>query len=286
MTVRSKRDHAEGLEPSRLHDRARRRDVSGPLYLLVRVLAAPMLRLWFRMHVEGREHLPAEGGVIIAPNHKSFLDPFFIGLATRRRLRYMAKIEMFRRPWAALLLRLGAFPVRRGEADADALETARQLLEDGQAVVVFPEGTRVDEPDALGAPHHGAARLAVKTGAPIVPTAVAGTANLWLGPVPKPHRVRVAFLPPVRPAANEGRNPDELIDEYVWPAVQREYGILLAAPGAVLAALAGIGIARGVAERRRRAARLPRVIGKVEPRRIRRLRSRRRRRRLLSLRRP
>lgn len=257
------------------HDRARRRGVVGPLYVVVRLIVAPVLRLWFRVRVEGREHLPAEGGVIIAPNHKSFLDPFFIGLVTRRRLRYMAKVEMFQGPWAGLLLRLGAFPVRRGEADADAFETARLLLEQGDAVVVFPEGTRVDERDALGAPHHGAARLAVQTGAPIVPTAVAGTANLWLGPIPKPRRVRVAFLPAVDPHAADGRSADDLIDEYVWPAVQNEYAVLLAAPGALLAALAGVGIARGVAERRRRSARLPRVIGKVEPRRIRRMRSRR-----------
>ena len=257
------------------HDRARRRGVSRPLYAAVRLLVAPPLRLWFRVRVDGREHLRLDGGVIVAPNHKSSLDPLFIGLATHRRLRYMAKVEMFRGPLAGLLLRLGAFPVRRGEADTDAFETARLLLTQGEAVVVFPEGTRVDEADALGAPHHGAGRLAVETGAPIVPTAVAGTARLWLGPIPKPRSVRVAFLPPIAPGA--GADPDRVIDEYVWPAVQREYGLLLAAPGAVLAALAAIGIARGVVERRQRRARLPRIIGKVEPRRVRRMRARRRR---------
>ena len=251
------------------HERARRRGVSRTLYAIVRLLLTPPLRLWFRFHVEGREQLPRDGAVIIAPNHKAFLDPVFIGLATRRRLRYMAKVEMFRRPFTGLLLRLGAFPVRRGEADAEAYETARLLLEHGEAVVVFPEGTRVEQPDVFGAPHHGAGRLAVETGAPIVPTAVAGTAHLWR-PLPKLARVRVAFLPPMRPDGD----PDQLIDEYVWPAVQREYALLLAAPGALLAALAAIGIARGVAERRRRSARLPRVVGKVEPRRVRRKRSR------------
>lgn len=173
---------------ARAHQRARERAVPSLLYALVRVLVVPIIRVWFRLHVFGAENVPPSGGVIIAPNHKSFLDPFFVGAATRRRVRYMAKIEMFRGPLRPLLVRLGAFPVRRGEADGEALQTASEILRQGGAVVVFPEGTRVDEPDALGAPHHGAARLALATGAPIVPTAVVGTAGLWLGPIPKPRR--------------------------------------------------------------------------------------------------
>ena len=262
---------------ARAHTRARGKGVSRTLYRFVRLLVAPVLRLWFRVHVEGRERLPREGAVIIAPNHKSFLDPFFIALLTPRRLRYMAKIEMFRPPFAGLLVRLGAFPVRRGEADADALETARLLLEQGEAVVVFPEGTRVDEPDALGSPHGGAARLSLETGAPIVPTAVAGTAALWIGPVPKPRRVRIAFLPAVEPGALGVTDPHQLIDEYVWPAVRREYARQFAAPGALLAALAAIGVGRRIVERRSREATLPRLLRTVEPRRVRRMRTRRRR---------
>lgn len=278
----------EQPEPSdrllaRAHARARNHGVSGPVYVLVRLLLAPILWLLFPIHVDGAEHMPDEGAVIIAPNHKSFLDPFFIGLATRRRLRFMAKIEMFRKPFAGLLLRLGAFPVRRGEADADAFETARVLLNQGAPVVVFPEGTRVEEPDVLGRPHQGAARLAFETGAPIVPTAVAGTAKLWLGPLPRPHRIRIAFLPPIDAAAAGVPDPHELIEAHVWAEVQREYGRLLAAPGIVLAALAAAGIGRGIVERRRQTALVPRVIGTVEPRRIRKMRARRRRRRLPKL---
>ena len=205
-------------------------------------------------------------------NHKSFLDAFFLGLSTRRRVRFMAKSELFRGPLGWLLTRLGAFPVRRGKADVDALATARAVLGQGGLVIVFPEGTRIDEPDALGSPHHGAGRLAVETGAPIVPAAILGTSHLWLGPVPKPRRVDVAFLPQVD--ATAATDPTELIDRTVWPAVQDEYGRLRATPGAIAAALAALGLGGLAAARRRRAAR-PCLLGVVAPRRLRRRTARR-----------
>ena len=250
------------------------------LYALARTVLTPPLRLWFRVRASGLEHVPTEGAAIVAPNHKSFLDPFFVGLAVRRRVRFMAKVEMFRGPLCPLLVGLGAFPVRRGEADAEAVETARAILRAGGLVVVFPEGTRVDEPDALGSPHHGAGRLAMDTGAPIVPVAISGTANLWLGPIAKPRVVRIAFLPAIpvvdRPSGRAAL--ERLIDGEVWPAVQREYGRLAATPGPILTALAALGLGGGLAVRRARAA--PRLLGLVEPRRVRR-RRRRRLRRLL-----
>jgi 1-acyl-sn-glycerol-3-phosphate acyltransferase len=247
----------------------------------------PLLRLWFRVRVSGAEHIPAEGPVIIAPNHKNFLDAFFIGIATRRHVRYMAKVELFKGPLAWLFSRLGAFPVRRGEADAEALATARAILGSGGLVVVFPEGTRVEQPDALGSPHHGAGRLALETGAPIVPAAITGTSHLGRGALPKLRRVQLAFLPPVIPAPTA--RPDvvsELIDERVWPAVQEEYGRLRARPGLVVAGLAAIGIGGGLMARRQlEAKRKPRLLGKVEPRKLRRRRARQRlKARLRSLR--
>lgn len=251
------------------HAHARRPGVPGALYELVRFLVAPLLRLWFRVRISGAENIPAKGAAIIAPNHKSFLDAFFVGLATRRRLRYVAKAEIFAGPFAWLFVRLGALPVRRGEADAEALQTCRVILGQGGLVAVFPEGTRVDEPDALGSPHHGAGRLALETGAPIIPTAITGTHRLWIGPIPKPRRVQVSFLTAVRvhePAA--GRDAlTELINHEVWPAVQREYGRLAATPGLIAAALALVG-AGGLAARMRGKPRgKPRLLGKLEPRR-------------------
>ena len=109
----------------------------GRRYAVVHALASLGLRSWFRLHVRGPEHVPERGAAIVAANHKSFLDAFFLGLATRRHLRYMAKAELFKPALGWLLVPLGAFPVRRGEADADALATARAILAGGGVVVVF-----------------------------------------------------------------------------------------------------------------------------------------------------
>jgi 1-acyl-sn-glycerol-3-phosphate acyltransferase len=174
---------------------AREQGFSGPLYVVVRALAKAVLWMWFRVRVTGAEHVPADGGVIIAPNHKNFLDPFFIGIAARRRVRFMAKIELYKGPLGWLFLRLGAFPVRRGEADTDAFDTAVGILSAGGLVVVFPEGTRVQDRDALGAPRHGAGHLAIETGVPIVPAAITGTSHLWRGALPKLRRSRSPFSP-------------------------------------------------------------------------------------------
>jgi 1-acyl-sn-glycerol-3-phosphate acyltransferase len=246
-----------------------------PLYTLVRFLLTPPLRLWFRVRISGSEHIPARGAAVIAPNHKSFLDAFFVGISTRRHVRYMAKAELFKGPVGWLFLRLGAFPVLRGEADAEALETARVILEQGGVLVIFPEGTRVEDPHALGAPHHGAGRLALMTGAPIIPAAIAGTQRLWLGPLPKPRRVQVAFLPAIDPAP-VADHPDalsQLVDRELWPTVQREYGRELARPGLILAALAAIGLGGGLLARRRARAETH-LLGIVEPLKLRRRKSR------------
>jgi 1-acyl-sn-glycerol-3-phosphate acyltransferase len=278
-------DQRERLKLGRAHQRARERGVLIPLYALVRFLVAPLLRLWFRMRVSGTEHIPPVGAAILAPNHKSFLDAFFVGIATHRHVRYMAKAELFRGPLGWLFLRLGAFPVRRGETDTEAMETARLILEQGGVLVVFPEGTRIEDAQALGSPHHGAGRLALQTGAPIVPAAIAGTQKLWLGPLPKPRRVQLTFLPAIDPRQFSER-PDalaELVDRRLWPAVQREYGRELARPGMILAALAAIGLGSGLLARRRARAQT-RLLGVVEQLKVRRAEARKQL--LARLRRP
>ncbi|MGP0033143.1 MAG: lysophospholipid acyltransferase family protein [Solirubrobacteraceae bacterium] len=260
------------------HAYAREQGVSRPLYAFARLLTLGSLRMWFRVRVSGVEHIPSEGPAILAPNHKNFLDPFFIGIATRRHVHYMAKVELFKGPLAWLFSRLGAFPVRRGEADAEALESARRILDVGGVLVIFPEGTRVEQPDVLGSPHHGAGRLALETGASIIPVAISGTSHLWRGALPKVRRVQLTFLPAVAPEAKLGKTPaSDLIDERVWPAVQEEYGRLRAKPGLIAVGLAAIGIGGGLLVRRQLdTCRRPRLLGEVEPRKLRRRNARRR----------
>jgi 1-acyl-sn-glycerol-3-phosphate acyltransferase len=236
------------------HRLAREKGVSRWLYGLVRGIVAPVFRLYFRMHVSGAEYIPAEGAAIVAPNHKSFWDSFFIGVCTRRHVRFMAKTELIEARYGRLLVRLGAFPVRRGQADADALETARLIVEQGGLLALFPEGTRIRDPDNLGHPHRGAGRLALETGAPLVPCAIAGTEKIFRGGFPVPRRVQVAFSEPVQVAELDA-GPEaaaDVIEEMVWPEVEDEYRRLRARPTVIAAGLAAIGIGGGVLLRRKR----------------------------------
>src|SRR5438874_13240631 len=160
------------MEHEVLHTRAREKGVNLLVYLIVRVVFQPFFHIYFRMARIGREHIPAKGPVIVAANHRSFLDPFVIGTMARRPMYYVAKKELFQRRWQAWILSaLGAFPVDRGSSDEQTIETARGILARGGIVLIFPEGTRI-RPGALGQPHRGVGRLALQTGAPVVPVAV------------------------------------------------------------------------------------------------------------------
>jgi 1-acyl-sn-glycerol-3-phosphate acyltransferase len=168
-----------------------------PVYHLLALLSWPVVYGLFRLRVRGRERLPASGGYVLACNHISNLDPWPLGLPLwpRRWLRFMAKAELYWWPARYLLDGAGAFPVRRGLADVEAIETAVRLAQEGNVVVMFPEGTRrekglVKKHEAR--PRSGAARIALEAGVPLVPAAVAGTDRLLaLGPL------RIAYGTPV-----------------------------------------------------------------------------------------
>lgn len=167
------------------------------LYNLVAVLSWPVLRGLFRLRVEGRENVPADGGYVLACNHLSNFDPWPLGMPLwpRHWLRFMAKAELYWWPARYVLNAAGAFPVHRERADVEAVHTAVRLARDGGVVVMFPEGTRRKK--GLVKKHQararsGAARIALDAGVPLVPAAVAGTDRLLgLGPL------RVAYGPPV-----------------------------------------------------------------------------------------
>ena len=131
----------------RYHAYAREHGVNRVLYLVARAMLMPAFLIWLRLSRTGREHLRGiKGGLIVASNHRSFLDPFVIGatLPWRRPMQYVAKVELFERRWQGWILsRVGAFPIRRGQSDETAMETARLVLARGGTVCIFPEGTRI-----------------------------------------------------------------------------------------------------------------------------------------------
>ncbi len=206
-------------------DRTRDKGVNPFLYWLVRGILQPFFHVYFCLGRIGREHIPKDGPVIFAANHRSFLDPFVIATLVRRPLYYVAKKELFAdRLQAWFLNALGAFPIDRGASDQESMATARQILERGDCVLIFPEGTRV-RPGPLGRAHRGVGRLALQTGAPVVPVAVIGTENVRRGWRIRPHEVRIRAGRPLRfpLVADPSPRLAAAVIERVWPCVELQW---------------------------------------------------------------
>jgi 1-acyl-sn-glycerol-3-phosphate acyltransferase len=214
------------MELSIHHTRARERGVNKPVYWIVRAILQPALLLWFRLGRYGREHVPREGGVILAANHKSFLDPFVIGCCVRRPVYFVAKRELFDKRWQGWLLNaLGAFPIRRGESDEESIETAKQIANRGDVVVIFPEGTRIRTAGELGRAKRGVGRMVLETGVPVVPIALTGTQRARRGLVIRPVKVRVRFGPALRFPSVDTASPRlaERVTDRIWPCVELQW---------------------------------------------------------------
>src|ERR687890_1229491 len=161
----------------RFHLRARTREPDW-VYEAVRVATSLTAWTFFRARSLGAEKVPSTGPVILAPNHFSFMDHFFVGAFIRRRVRFMAKSQLFTRPLQWIYTHGGVFPVRRGYADEDAFITASGILEGGGTVAMYCEGGRSRTGALSEKPKRGIGRLALMTGAPVVPVAIHGSSKV------------------------------------------------------------------------------------------------------------
>ena len=213
------------------------------MYWLARGVLQPFFHLYFRLSRVGREHIPADGPVIFAANHRSFIDPFVIGCMVRRPIYYVAKKELFKNRLLGWFLNsLGAFPIDRGAGDTGAMDTARAILERGDCVLIFPEGTRT-RPGTLGTPKRGVGRLALETGAPVVPVSVMGTERIRKGIRIRPHKVRIRagralHFPRV---ANPSPQLAGAVTDRIWPMVALQWEWLGGTPPVRRAAVIGAG---------------------------------------------
>ncbi len=213
-------------------ERSLSKGVNPFVYWTLRAILVPAFLVYFRMQRIGREHLPKQGPLLLASNHRSFLDPFVIGMLVRRPVYYMAKRELFEKRWQAWILNaLGAFPVDRGHGDSAAMDTARTILERGDCVVVFPEGTRVRR-GPLAQPRRGVGRLALETGVPVAPVAVIGTEDVRRGWRIRPRKVSIRVGRPLNFPTAGSSSPSlaEGVTDRVWSCVSLQWEWLGGAP--------------------------------------------------------
>jgi 1-acyl-sn-glycerol-3-phosphate acyltransferase len=190
-----------------------------PLYLLAGSISWPVVKVGFRLRARGIENLP-DGGFVLAANHTSNFDPWPLGipLFPHRQLRFMAKSELFNPILKPILVGGGAFPVRRGQADLEAIGRAVELVRDGEVVVMFPEGTRRKKglrKKHEARAHTGAARIALTAGVPLVPAAIKGTD-------------RLSRLAPLRVAYGRPLPLDDLRGREISPAAREATERLMA----------------------------------------------------------
>jgi 1-acyl-sn-glycerol-3-phosphate acyltransferase len=213
---------AEHFTP--FHDRVRR----GPpdaMYEIVKLVLTPILLLFFRTRCIDSDNVPAEGPAIVAPNHFSFFDHFFIAVYLRRKVQFMAKSQLFRRPIQFIFTHGGVFPVLRGRRDEEAFITAHKVLERGNVVVMYTEGGRSRDPNRLGDPKPGIGRLALETGVPVVPSAIAGSAQVRNWKKLQFPKVTVQYGQPIRfeRVENPTREQAQAASEAIFERIEKLY---------------------------------------------------------------
>jgi 1-acyl-sn-glycerol-3-phosphate acyltransferase len=178
------------------HERARTKRPNW-MYEVVRLFQTPYLLLFFRTRAIDSDKVPADGPVIVAPNHFSFLDHFFVAVYLRRKVQFMAKSQLFEMPMQIVYKNGGVFPVRRGHRDEEGFKTAHAVLARGGIVVMYCEGGR-SRTGELGEAKPGIGRLALESGAPVVPTALVGSERVRDWKRLQFPKVTVQFGDPIR----------------------------------------------------------------------------------------
>jgi glycerol-3-phosphate dehydrogenase (NAD(P)+) len=229
----------------RFHEYTRKYGVNWLMYVLARLVLQPFFFVWFRLSRGGREHARVRGALIVAANHRSFLDPFVIGasLPWRKPICYVAKRELFEKRWQGWLLsRCGAFPIRRGESDEEAMTTARMVLERGGTICIFPEGTRIRS-GSLATPKRGVGRLALQTGAPVVPVAIYGSDRVRRGWRIHPRKVKLRMGRAMTFPRAERPSPAlaAMVTARIWPNIELQWEALGGLPPVRRAAVIGAG---------------------------------------------
>jgi 1-acyl-sn-glycerol-3-phosphate acyltransferase len=182
-------------------------------YRFARAVVLSVFKVVFRVRVIGREHVPSDGVYIVAPSHRSIFDIPFAAFVSKRRIRFMAKDDLFSTRFGSwLFAKLGAIKVHRESTDRAALRASQQALEEGEPLAIFPEGTRRTGP-AVEDLFDGVGYLALKLGVPILPVGIGGTEQILpSGKIfPRIHKVAIVIAPPISsPAAGNVRKRSEI----------------------------------------------------------------------------
>ena len=209
------------------HARSRTREPNW-VYEATRVVTSVLAWTFFRTRAYGAEKVPAGGPVILAPNHASFMDHFFAGSAIRRRVRFMAKSQLFKPPMQYIFSPGGVFPVRRGYQDDEAFDTANGILDHGGAIVMYMEGGRSRSGALSDKPKRGVGRLALESGAPVVPVAIHGSNQVRNWKRPQFPKVTVRFGDAMRwaPVADPTIDQQQAVADEIFGHVRVLYAAL------------------------------------------------------------
>jgi 1-acyl-sn-glycerol-3-phosphate acyltransferase len=208
----------------KFHERSRTREPNW-VYEMVRMVTSIYGLVFFRMRCISSDNVPAHGRAILAPNHFSFMDHFFTGAFIRRRVRFMAKSQLFSKPMQWIYSPGGVFPVRRGYVDEDAFITANTILENGNTVVMYCEGGRSRTGKVSDRARPGIGRLALQSGSPVVPIAIYGSQRVRNWKKLQFPKVTVQYGEPLHfpHVANPSREEQQAVSDEILAAIKALY---------------------------------------------------------------